>query len=1401
MQNSLAASLTASLTAFLWGGLLLSVPSLPASEPTALFDEESLAGWSTKHPAMWRVEDGAITAGNGSQKIPHNSFLTTEKSFGDFEFRCRFKLTGDPATGMINSGIQFRSEPLPDGNVRGYQADIGDPAWWGSIYDEHRRNKILAQSDMAKLDPVLDRDGWNTYVIRCEGPRSRLYINDVLTVDYLEEQPDIPAHGVFSLQLHGGGAAKIQFKEITVTELGSPEQPGQPESPEQPGQPGQPGQPESPLTPAEQQSTFSVPEGFTVELVASEETGLPKPITVTFDDAGRMWSMTATEYPLDANENQDQAMALWAKGGQDRVVVFDDPTAPGPHTARTFADGLAMPMGILPYKDGAIVGQGPDILFFQDTDANGTADRKEVLLTGFGVQDSHLMPHQFTRVPGGWVLVAQGAFNRSDVVASGRPPVEFDYCKLGRFQLDGSEFETVGWGPNNIWGLVHSRSGELFTQEANDQGHAVIPFQFYTSVEGIGNDKFRDYAPFVPKLNAFRLGGTGLSGLALCEDRSGSFPDPWHGAMFVANPITRTINTVQLTRTPDGYSIDHLPDLLSSSDDWFRPVAITFGPDGCLYVVDWYNKIISHNEVAREHPDRDKSRGRIWRIHHHSQQHRPIPDLTSIPTPDLPAHLRSDSTWQMRAAWHQLADRDIPPAERDRLVGPLALDPSAPPESRVHALWLAPAQAGQLLDNPDADLRRGAATVFTGNPESLAVLAEDPDHLVRTAAIRNLAARQPLDAPTVGALIPFCRPPLTGGTDLQVYNREFERSLVRAAFEASPDPVAAFLASPAADDLPAENRLFATLALPESAAAAPFVHAWKVIDRHPGAEELLLLVGASRDPALRPTVASILERDLPASLEALVTVADRAHPDLVAPLLAPAIRPLVAAGSEQAIRAAATFKMTSLEPELLALLDAPDAPSPSLLAALDSLAAIASRSDAIATLAADSSAPHDVRAAAIRALAASASQSAPQMIASLWPDLHASAQKPLTESLSQSKTGARALVLAGLSAQDLAPDQLARMHALLPDDPQMDALWNSASHQFQQVLRLAGGNDDFADAHIDLGEAFTVECWVRLDPGISNADGVLGRPGDGGADLNFYAATPRFFSSAASRDLVVASRPIQPDTWVHLALTHAPGQPFHLFLNGELDASSDPVDTATFTDLAIGRTSPNAEGTAGAITEFRVWDFARDASSIRADFDRTYFGDPALPDGLVRYFPGPGEWPPLRGDSHVATIADGPALLSHDQSLAQQQKLARMATVASRQGDPSAGQILFEAACLSCHVVGDKGAHAAPALDGSAHRDLDGLLRSILAPDAAVEAGYRVFQVGTNDGQLVEGFLVKDDPNGITLRFMGGTDLRFAADNIVSAKFLNRSFMPAGIIDSWDESQVADLFTYIRTLK
>jgi hypothetical protein len=208
----------AGLAVFVCLALAGAAPEGPKAVP--LFDGKTFTGWEGDTKTTWRIEDGCIVGGSLTKTIPRNQFLATERSYGDFVLRLKFKLLGDTKKGFVNSGVQFHSQRVPnDTEMIGYQADLGDPTWWACLYDESRRNKVLAQSDMAKLNKVLRRNDWNEYEIRAEGRRIRTSINGVAGIDYTEKDEKIPQEGRIGLQIHSGGPAEVWFKDITIEDL------------------------------------------------------------------------------------------------------------------------------------------------------------------------------------------------------------------------------------------------------------------------------------------------------------------------------------------------------------------------------------------------------------------------------------------------------------------------------------------------------------------------------------------------------------------------------------------------------------------------------------------------------------------------------------------------------------------------------------------------------------------------------------------------------------------------------------------------------------------------------------------------------------------------------------------------------------------------------------------------------------------------------------------------------------------------------------------------------------------------------------------------------------------------------------------------------------------------------
>ncbi len=196
--------------------LQLSLVSALAA-PVPLFDGKTLDGWEGETAKTWRVQDGAIVGGS-LEGNPRNEFLATKKLYRNFVLRLEYKLTG--TEGFVNGGVQIRSVRIaaPPNEMSGYQADIG-AGYSGSLYDESRRKKVLAQADKALIAKLEKPGDWNVYEIRCEGPRIRLSLNGAQTVDYTEAEAGIAMDGLIALQIHGGAKAEIAYRAITIEEL------------------------------------------------------------------------------------------------------------------------------------------------------------------------------------------------------------------------------------------------------------------------------------------------------------------------------------------------------------------------------------------------------------------------------------------------------------------------------------------------------------------------------------------------------------------------------------------------------------------------------------------------------------------------------------------------------------------------------------------------------------------------------------------------------------------------------------------------------------------------------------------------------------------------------------------------------------------------------------------------------------------------------------------------------------------------------------------------------------------------------------------------------------------------------------------------------------------------------
>lgn len=853
-------------------------------------------------------------------------------------------------------------------------------------------------------------------------------------------------------------------------------------------------------TPEEELAGFSVPDGFVVELVASERDGIVNPIDLTFDDAGRLWTQTAEMYPLDPvadiqwndllklmndpeaqrnHPNFKRILDLYQgkTKGTDKILVLSGLYGSGPVKTEVWADGLTIPMSILPYKDGVYVAQGSELFFLRDSDNDGKADERIPLLTGFGFTDTHTMAHVLMRAPGNWINFSHGALNKGEVSSlTSDVKLRMDYSKIARFSMDAKKLELVNAGLNNIWGYQLRNNGQWYGCEANDLGYSVVPMEPGTGFPGIGNERLRDYQPWMPELHKFRVGGTGISGLAFPDDLSGSFPSEWKNVAFLANPITSTVNAVKITRNADGtVSAEHLPDLLTSKDKWFRPVNMEFGPDGCLYIADWYNKIISHNEIPTTHPDRDKTHGRIWRIRHKSQQPRNVPNYYDVKTDELVKGLQSPSLWEKRSAWHQITDRPL--AETQKLAQPLvqlAANPGQDEITRIHALWslegIRHYDAGlmqTLLNSPLDDLRREAVRSLTSFSPGTATVAaylknaiEDKNPMVRAQALRTLDELGAADEAVIDILVRASKPPLEGNAMGGAYERNFERFLARKALEQYPNELQAYLKSPAAKKTSGDHLLWAIQALPATQKETAFLELWPRLGisrlDEPG---FVFIAGMLNNKTIFETVKPVIHDENNAALYtgfALQNQSRLQSPELAAMLREPVAK-LLRSSSETDVNlgldAVGRFNIEQVREAVIARITdrSSEKTVQSALKALENNPEL--NKDIFARAVKNQKLGFSVRAAALGSLA-KADRGAALGIAQQWvPGLSAAQKSELVTALSASGQGAALLVdmyekkRLALASFDLPAAE--RIHNSNKEDPRATAIWEAVKTRYE----------------------------------------------------------------------------------------------------------------------------------------------------------------------------------------------------------------------------------------------------------------------------------------------------------------------------------------------------------------
>jgi putative heme-binding domain-containing protein len=463
------------------------------------------------------------------------------------------------------------------------------------------------------------------------------------------------------------------------------------------------------LSPAEAIARMQVPEGFHVELVAAEP-DLVNPVAMTFDERGRIWVTESLEYPRHS-----------AGPGRDRIKILEDTDGDGKIDKVTvFAEGLNIPSGIAVGHGGVWVANSPDILFLQDTDGDGKADRREVVVTGFGRDDTHELPNSLTWGPDGYLYGLNGVFNQAHV-RSGDKDYQFT-CAMFRIDPRNRRFELFCEGTSNPWGIAWDDLGSAFVSAC------VIDHLWHLTETGYYHRQGGPYPPFtwqIGSIASFKHQKAAYCGLHYFD--SDEYPPEFRRRLYMGNIHGGCVNVDTLSREGATYSSDPAPDFLTANDAWFMPVSQQTGPDGCLYILDWYDRYHCYQDAGRDPAGIDRLKGRLYRVRYKQTPRVWGFDLSKETDDALVARLKTAPNNYFRSTIVRLLCERGNPAMQPKLEK-LVLDDRLALRVRMRALAaLAGSKAfdnqeflASLCSNPEPALRAWGVRL-AGNIQTQAV--------------------------------------------------------------------------------------------------------------------------------------------------------------------------------------------------------------------------------------------------------------------------------------------------------------------------------------------------------------------------------------------------------------------------------------------------------------------------------------------------------------------------------------------------------------------------------------------------------------------------------------------------------------------------------------------------------
>jgi len=447
-----------------------------------------------------------------------------------------------------------------------------------------------------------------------------------------------------------------------------------------------------PLSPEESMKYTQVPVGFRMELFAAEPNVI-NPIYMTWDKRGRLWVVESVDYP---NEFKD------GRKGNDRIKICEDTNGDGRADKFTvFADGFNITTSMTFSRGGVILAHAPEFYFLKDTDGDDKADIREVLFTGWGVGDTHAGPSNLRYGFDNWIDGTVG-YARFNGTINGKKQ-NFG-MGVFRFRSDGSDIEFLHQFNNNTWGMGFNAAGDVFGSTANNNPtfFGGIPATVYSGDKKMSAKMIADsryFHPITPNIRQVDAFNAYTAGCGHAFATSAGFPKKYlSGTAFVCGPTGNLLGTYRMEKKGAGYVAKNSFSFVASADEWFSPIVAEVGPDGHLWIADWYNFIIQHNPTpsvgrggyaaqrgrgnAHVNPNRDRQHGRIYRVIWDGAPKSKIKSLAKAKTKQLIAALDSDNLF-----WRQTAQRLLVEGSHKNAIPTLRNRALRQGAGAIHALW------------------------------------------------------------------------------------------------------------------------------------------------------------------------------------------------------------------------------------------------------------------------------------------------------------------------------------------------------------------------------------------------------------------------------------------------------------------------------------------------------------------------------------------------------------------------------------------------------------------------------------------------------------------------------------------------------------------------------------------